>query len=289
MSDQTPIKTPKQLIKVIIFSFIFPVVAILFLANYVDWGNKAADEQAKTPEATQARISPVAKLNYIDPNLPPVYKTGQEVYQAVCMSCHDSGAAGAPKIGDMTAWGARLGQGYEGLLSSLLNGKGAMSARAGTSVDDYSDYELGRAVVYLSNKSGASLTEPQAPVFTAPSEQKTEEVAMAAVPMPVAPIVSASAASVPAKIEVAKIDPAAHAALGKKIYEQACIACHASGAAGAPKLEDKAAWSARIATGKEALYLSAINGKNAMPAKGGYMGSDDDVKAAVDYMIATAK
>ncbi|HEX9180769.1 MAG TPA: c-type cytochrome, partial [Burkholderiales bacterium] len=77
---------------------------------------------------------------------------------------------------------------------------------------------------------------------------------------------------------------------GKKTYETSCAACHATGAAGAPKFGDKAAWGPRIATGKPALYSSALKGKGAMPPKGGNAGlADDDVKAAVDYMVSQAK
>lgn len=77
---------------------------------------------------------------------------------------------------------------------------------------------------------------------------------------------------------------------GQATYKQACFACHDTGAAGAPKLDDKAAWAPRIAQGTDALYASVLNGKGAMPPKGGRMDlSDDAVKAAVDYMVSTAK
>ena len=77
---------------------------------------------------------------------------------------------------------------------------------------------------------------------------------------------------------------------GKKVYETTCIACHASGVAGAPKFGDKAAWAPRLQPGINGLYASAINGKAAMPAKGGNASLPDaDVKAAVDYLIAAAK
>jgi cytochrome c5 len=83
---------------------------------------------------------------------------------------------------------------------------------------------------------------------------------------------------------------AAMAADGKATYKQACFACHDTGAAGAPKLDDKAAWAPRIAQGTEALYASSLNGKGAMPPKGGRTDlSDDAVKAAVDYMVSVAK
>ena len=78
---------------------------------------------------------------------------------------------------------------------------------------------------------------------------------------------------------------------GKSIYEMACVACHGSGLAGAPKLGDRAAWAARVAQGKATLEKHAIEGyqgsAGVMPAKGGRTDlSDDAVKAAVDYMAA---
>ena len=68
------------------------------------------------------------------------------------------------------------------------------------------------------------------------------------------------------------------------------MACHATGAAGAPKYGDKAAWAPRIKQGANALYASALHGKGAMPPKGGNTAlADDAVKAAVDYMVTAAK
>ena len=77
---------------------------------------------------------------------------------------------------------------------------------------------------------------------------------------------------------------------GAATYQKACVACHMTGAAGAPKLEDKAAWAPRIAQGKDVLYVSVLKGKGAMPPKGGQIQlSDDEIKAAVDYMISQAQ
>ena len=74
------------------------------------------------------------------------------------------------------------------------------------------------------------------------------------------------------------------------IYSSSCSACHASGAAGAPKLGDKEAWAPRIKSGSEVLYNSAIKGKKAMPPKGGNISlSNEDVKAVVDYMVNKAE
>ncbi len=85
--------------------------------------------------------------------------------------------------------------------------------------------------------------------------------------------------------------PAAGGAVdGKKVYDSICQACHASGAAGAPKAGDKAAWAPRLKAGMPALYVTALKGKGAMPAKGGNPNlSDAEVKAAVDYLAAQAK
>lgn len=98
-----------------------------------------------------------------------------------------------------------------------------------------------------------------------------------------------------AKFEL-KIASAADAAAsagpkdGPTVYASVCAACHDTGAAGAPKKGDKAAWAPRIATGNNALYHSALAGKNAMPAKGGAASlSDDEVKGAVDYLVGLSK
>ena len=83
-------------------------------------------------------------------------------------------------------------------------------------------------------------------------------------------------------------------ASGEATYKTACFACHGTGAAGAPKFGDKAAWKDRIAQGNEKMYEHTIKGfkgsKGVMPAKGGRADlSDDAVKAAVDYMVAGSK
>jgi len=94
-----------------------------------------------------------------------------------------------------------------------------------------------------------------------------------------------------AKFELAKAE--APAASGPKdgatIYNTVCGACHNTGAAGAPKIDDKAAWAPRLATGKDALIKSVTNGKNAMPPKGGATLSDVEIKNVVEYVMGKAK
>jgi cytochrome c5 len=77
---------------------------------------------------------------------------------------------------------------------------------------------------------------------------------------------------------------------GEDIYKASCFSCHGTGAAGAPKFGDAAAWGPRIAKGTDTLYTHAISGFNAMPAKGLCMDcSEDEVKSAVDYMVEGSK
>ena len=111
--------------------------------------------------------------------------------------------------------------------------------------------EVARAVAHLANSAGGSFKAPEA--------------------------------AAPAAVAVAaKPDPAKGAA----IYEANCVACHGAGVAGAPKLGDKAGWSARLDKGYDTLYASALNGIGSMPAKGGSTDlSEADLANAVAYMI----
>jgi cytochrome c5 len=98
-----------------------------------------------------------------------------------------------------------------------------------------------------------------------------------------APAAPAAGAPAPAT-QVAAASPEE---VGQKTYQAYCTVCHGAGIAGAPKTGDTAAWQPRVAQGKDAMYNSAIKGKNAMPPKGGALNAADaDIKAAVDYMLA---
>jgi len=81
---------------------------------------------------------------------------------------------------------------------------------------------------------------------------------------------------------------------GEQVYGMGCTTCHGAGIAGAPKVGDAAAWEARIAQDMDTIYAHAINGyvgeNGVMPAKGGLTSlSDDEVRAAVDYMIENSQ
>ena len=104
-----------------------------------------------------------------------------------------------------------------------------------------------------------------------------------------APAAPAAAAPAPAPAAPAAQAVAVAAIDGEAVYKEACAVCHVAGVANAPKLDDKAAWSTRAEAGLDMLVKSALNGKGGMPPKGGRMDlADDNIKAAVEYMLKTA-
>ena len=74
-----------------------------------------------------------------------------------------------------------------------------------------------------------------------------------------------------------------------QLYQGACVACHSTGAAGAPKLGDSGEWSSRLAKGLESLISSAINGVGAMPPRGGSKYDDDQMKAVIEYILSESE
>ncbi|KVV47130.1 cytochrome C [Burkholderia ubonensis] len=287
---ESPIKTPRQLIALIIASFAVPIVLIILFATYANVAFRSgAGTDALSDEQVAKRIAPLAQVDVKDANAPRTYKTGEEVYKAVCVTCHGTGAAGAPKFGSKDDWAPRISQGFDTLLKTALAGKGAMPPRGGTSPDDYSDYEIARAIVYMANNDGANFPEPAAPAANATAAAGAAPASGAAD----AAIAAAQAAI--AAIPKAGEKPAAAptsadaASAGKALYTQVCQACHAAGVLNAPKFGSKEDWAPRLKEPMDTVYNYALHGKGAMPPKGGSNASDADVKAAVDYMVNAAK
>jgi cytochrome c5 len=297
----SPIKTPKQLVVTIVLSFVIPIAIIILLVNMVVSGNKVgAGSDTLTQEAITKRIAPVAGFELVDANAPKVFKTGEQVFAAVCTACHTAGVAGAPKMGDNAAWAPFIKSGYDTMLNVALHGKGGMPAKGGNPT--LSDYEVARAVVYMANKSGASLPEPAAPAEEGAKKEADAAPAAATAPAAAAPAAAAPAAAAPTAAAPAAAAPAAPAAAaapqqaaavnpaGEKLYKSVCFACHATGVANAPKFGDKAAWDPYIKTGMDAMVKVAMQGKPPMPPKGGAANaSEDDIRAAVQYMVDAAK
>ncbi len=146
---------------------------------------------------------------------------------------------------------------------------------AATEVKDTVEEKVETAVTEVKE----TVEEKVETVVTEAKETVTEKVEE--VKTEVAAAVASTTAAVAAVVDHSK---------GEAVYKASCFACHDSGVAGSPKVGDKDAWTARIAAGNESMYSAAIKGKGAMPAKGGNMSiSDEDIKAAVDYMAANSK
>ncbi|KVP92857.1 cytochrome C [Burkholderia ubonensis] len=287
---QSPIKTPRQLIALIVASFAVPIVLIILFATYANVAFRSgAGTDALSDEQVAKRIAPLAQVDVKDANAPRTYKTGEAVYKAVCVTCHGTGAAGAPKFGSKDDWAPRISQGFDTLLKTALAGKGAMPPRGGTSPDDYSDYEIARAIVYMANNDGANFPEPAAPAANATAAAGAAPASGAAD----AAIAAAQAAiaAIPKSGEKPAAAPtsADAASAGKALYTQVCQACHAAGVLNAPKFGSKEDWAPRLKEPMDTVYNYALHGKGAMPPKGGSNASDADVKAAVDYMVNAAK
>ncbi|HDR9588536.1 TPA: cytochrome c5 family protein [Burkholderia stabilis] len=289
---ESPVKTPGQLIAVIIASFAIPIILIVLFANYANHAFRSgAGTDALSDEQVAARIAPLAQVDVKDANAPRTYKTGEEVYKAVCVTCHGTGAAGAPKFGNKDDWAPRISQGFDTLLKTALAGKGAMPARGGTSPDDVSDYEIARAIVYMANNDGANFPEPVAPAANAATAASGAAASGGDASNAQAAAAMAAIAAIPKAGEKPAAAPASAdaATAGKALYTSTCQACHAAGVLGAPKFGSKEDWAPRLKDSMDTVYNYALHGKGAMPPKGGSSASDADVKAAVDYMVNSAK
>lgn len=294
MSEHEPfIKTPRQLITVVVLAFVVPILLIVLLVTYVASAKRTgAGGNGMSTEAIEARIRPVAGFQLVAAGGATALRAAEEVYKGQCGACHEAGVAGAPKLGDTAAWAPRIKAGYEALLNSSLKGKGAMPPQGG---GEYSDLEIGRTVVYMANRGGAKFEEPKAPAAAgqasaagasaAPTAASAPAAAPSAAAPAAAPAVAAAAAAAAGTAQVSA--PAADG--GKALYEATCQACHAAGVAGAPKHGDKAAWAPRLAAGIDGLTASVIKGKGAMPPKGGSGAGEAEIKAAVQYMVNAAK
>ena len=318
-----PIKTPKQLILAVIYAFVVPIFGIVLLVMFVTSDKRpAAGSDAMTPQSIAQRIRPVGMVEVKDASDPASLASGQQLFAGQCAACHTSGALGSPKIGDADTWAPRIRTGFEQLLRSALNGKGQMPPQKG---GDFTDFEIARAVVYLTNQSGAKFAEPAPPAVAAADAGNaaagTSGAGTGAAAATTAAVGAAAAATTTATAPRADANAgtpdnnataglnsqarqtppeqaaggapmqvaAAGAAAPPPLYAQSCTVCHAAGVAGAPKLGDKAAWAPRIAQGLDALTASVIKGKGAMPPRGGSTASDADIRATVTYMVGTAK
>lgn len=165
------IKTPKQLIIVILLSFIVPIISIILLTQFALSG-KAPSAEALQPEAVAQRIKPVADVVIAGspeasaeqavaaaapapaapaPAAAASGNKGEAVYQQSCAACHGPGVMGAPKMGDKAQWAPHVAKGTETLYNSAINGINAMPPRGGNM--SLSDADVKAAVDYMVNAS----------------------------------------------------------------------------------------------------------------------------------------
>ena len=161
------IKTPQQLVVVILLAFLIPVIGILLLVQLV-LSVAGPDPRTLAPEAVAERIKPVARLEFGPREGAPAPAqtaqakpgaaaakagpvNGKAVYDKVCVACHQVSVAGSPRLGDKEAWAPRLKQGMDALVQAVLKGKGAMPPRGGN--PSLSEAEARAAVEFMVGQS----------------------------------------------------------------------------------------------------------------------------------------
>ncbi|MGN6737964.1 c-type cytochrome [Neisseria sp. P0022.S007] len=264
----------------LVSGIVIAIAVIYFLIKLAGSGSYA-DVAQSSETATQTRIQPVGQLTLGD-GIPVGERKGDQIFNKICIQCHgaDKSVPNAPKIENNGEWAPRIAQGFDTLFQHALNGFNAMPAKGGAA--DLTDQELKRVIAYMANKSGGTFPDPDA---AAPADAAASGEAASA------PAAEGAAPAEAPKADAAKADdkgaaaPAAGGADGKKVYEANCQACHGGAVPGVPHVGKKEDWAPRIKQGKDTLHKHALEGFNAMPAKGGNGSlSDDEVKAAVDYM-----
>ena len=180
---------------------------------------------------------------------------GKKTYEHHCDVCHSSGVGGAPKVGDVKDW-APIGKTPLFILfENVVHGVSIMPPKGGC--QNCSRGDITSAIVYMlkqSKKSAAGAAKGSKTAASSKQALPSDTVSLA---------------------------------VGDKVYHAHCAACHATGAAGAPRYGDAKAWASRLKLGLDKLHHNALNGINAMPAKGGCAScSEDQIISAVDYMVA---
>ena len=286
------IKTPKQLVVVVMLAFAVPIALIVLLSQLVTGIRPGTTDDTEAGVLT--RIKPVGEVTLAQATAPKGNMSGEQVYQSVCKTCHEAGVAGAPKLGDNAAWAPRLKQGAETLYDHAIKGTAkGMPPKGGNS--DLADVEVQRAVAFMANHSGAAFKEPPAPALPAPAAATPSAPAGATAQQTAAPQLPAPAAkpvpAAPAAKAGAPLDMASGAATMQKY---GCSACHAvDKKIVGPAFQDVAAryQGDKDAAAKLAPKVKAggagVWGQVPMPPNAAV--PDDDIKALVSWILTLKK
>jgi cytochrome c5 len=148
----SPIKTPRQLIVVVLLAFAVPIALAALVSQLVTSGEKGIHED---DSKVLSRIQAVGNVVLAEPSGPKGMLTGQQVYGQVCRTCHEAGLAGAPKFGDKAGWSARIAQGETMMSQHAIAGyqgkAGVMPAKGGRA--DLGDELIKQGVDYLTSKA----------------------------------------------------------------------------------------------------------------------------------------
>jgi cytochrome c5 len=148
--------TPMEFLSALLGGLFAPLLAIALIVGLVvsiQARQVDKDTTAATDKANRERIQPIGQSLAIDPNVPHVDMTGEQVFNNVCTNCHGSGALGSPKFKDKALWAPRIAKGWDTLLQHAMNGFNKMPARGGE--PDLTDLEVARAIAYMANAAGA--------------------------------------------------------------------------------------------------------------------------------------
>ena len=152
------IRTPKQLVTVVILAFVVPLAIILLAVQFITGGIKVdqngsamsdravAERMDVLNSGAPAQIAATSSTKSITVTSDP----GESLYNTVCQACHSAGIAGAPKTGDKTAWSSRIDLSNDVLYASVINGKNMMPARGGAT--GATDDDIREAVDYMLSK-----------------------------------------------------------------------------------------------------------------------------------------
>jgi len=263
----------KVFIGVLIALTLFTLFCIFVARGLAAGSNDPNDSILR--EALVERIAPVASVNTsadqidaatasasADVGTSAEPQSGEQIVSVACAACHAAGVANAPKIDDAEAWSQRREAGLEALVASVINGKGAMPARAGT---DLTDEKITLAVQHMAGfetESGAAAVET--------TESSTDANSTA----------TASTANTAngGTIELSE--------KAKSVADSLCVGCHLSGVANAPKLGDKAEWDKRAEKGMDELVKTVVTGQGAMPPRGGSDLTDEELAGAIQYLMS---